>query len=88
MSTPGHNLSADRLRSFVSRIERLNEEIVGLNNDKADVFGEAKGEGFDVVALKAVIAERAKRGKNPAKFDQQQGIVELYRGIVGQGDLT
>ena len=44
----GSGIAGDRLRSFVERIERLEEEIKGLTDDKKDIYAEAKGEGFDV----------------------------------------
>ena len=44
-------VAGDRLRSLVERIERIEEEIKGLNDDKKDIFMEAKGEGFDVKIL-------------------------------------
>lgn len=65
--TLGHNsgeaITADRLRSFVERVERVNAEIADLNADKAEIFKEAKDEGFDTKAIGRALAARA---KNPA----------------------
>lgn len=77
-------IAADHLRSFVERIERLTEEIKALNSDKADVFKEAKGAGFDVPALKALIKERA---MDPTDLDEAQSILDLYRRAIS-GALT
>jgi uncharacterized protein (UPF0335 family) len=41
-------ISGDRIRSFMERIEHIDEEIKGLNEEKKEAFAEAKGEGFDV----------------------------------------
>jgi uncharacterized protein (UPF0335 family) len=41
-------ISGDRIRSFIERIEHIDEEIKGLNDGKKEAFAEAKGEGFDV----------------------------------------
>ena len=41
-------ISGDRIRSFIKRIEHIDEEIKGLNEGKKEAFAEAKGEGFDV----------------------------------------
>jgi uncharacterized protein (UPF0335 family) len=53
MSGPG-GVAGDRLRAFVERIERLEEEIKQLSDDKKDVYAEAKGDGFDVKILRAL----------------------------------
>lgn len=63
MGQIGHNSSisgvaSERLRSFVDRIERVEEEIKGLNGDKKEIYSEAKGTGFDVKVLKRVIQLR------------------------------
>ena len=41
-------ISGDRIRSFIERVEHIDEEIKGLNEGKKEAFAEAKGEGFDV----------------------------------------
>lgn len=68
-------VAADELRQFVERIERLNEEIAGINSDKKDIFSEAKSRGFDTKAMKIIITRR----KQDADARQEQdAIVELY----------
>ena len=52
---PGHNSQDPLLKGFVERIERLEEEKKALSDDIRDVFAEAKGNGFDVKALRQVI---------------------------------
>ena len=51
-------VAGDRLRFFVERIERIDEDLKAMNDEKKDVFAEAKGEGFDVKILKEVIRLR------------------------------
>ena len=51
-------ISADRLKSFVERIEKLEEEKKAISDDIKDVYGEAKGNGFDVKALRTIIRMR------------------------------
>ncbi len=58
MSEPGHN-SKEQLRAIVERVERVNEEIKDLTSGRGDIFTEAKSNGFDVKALRAVIRLRA-----------------------------
>lgn len=64
-----------QLRSLVERIERLECEIAELNSDKRDIYAEAKATGFDVKALKAVIAYRR---KDPTERQEHDAIVETY----------
>ena len=70
------NLAADRLRSLIERIERLEEEKKELQSDIRDIFAEAKSAGFDVKAMRAVIKLRK---MNVADRDEQEILVETYR---------
>jgi uncharacterized protein (UPF0335 family) len=83
MTERTHNASAARLRAFVSRIERLDEEIDERNGDKSEVYKEAKGEGFDLPALREIIAKRRKMAKDPAKYAEHRDIVEMYEAELG-----
>lgn len=76
------DIAADRLRSFIERIERLNEEIKALNADKSEVFKEAKSTGFDVKVMRAVIQRRAKDGFERDEFDE---LLELYERAIREG---
>ena len=68
-------VAGDRLRSLVERIERLEEEIKQLSDDKKDVYAEAKGDGFDVKILKEVIRLR-KQDKN--ERDERDSLLDVY----------
>src|ERR1700730_16889638 len=74
MSGPD-GVAGDRLRSFVERIERIDEDLKAMNDEKKDVFAEAKGEGFDVKILKAVIRLR-KQDQN--ERDERDTLLDLY----------
>ncbi len=52
------NIAADRLRSIVERIERLEEERKALGSDIKDIYAEAKSAGFDVKVLRQLIRLR------------------------------
>ncbi len=71
----GHNVQPDRLRSFVERVERLEEEIKDLNSDKSEIYKEAKNTGFDVKALKRVVSARR---QDPEKRDAEDAVFSLY----------
>ena len=74
MSGPG-GVAGDRLRAFVERIERLEEEIKQLSDDKKDIYAEAKGDGFDVKILKEVIRLRKQDKKDR---DEHDSLLEVY----------
>jgi uncharacterized protein (UPF0335 family) len=73
----GHN---GQLQSIVERIERLGEEIKGLQDDQKDVYAEAKGNGFDVKALRKVVAMRK---LDPAHRAEQAAVLETYMHALG-----
>ncbi len=75
----GGNAKA-QLLSFIERVERLEEEKKSLADDIKDVFAEAKGSGFDVKALRAVLKRRA---ANADKLAEHEAIVETYMNALG-----
>lgn len=81
MSEIGHNsgVAADRLKSFIERIERLNEEKAALAADIREVFSEAKGTGFDVKTMRAIIKLRA---QDRAEREEQQHLLEVYKNAL------
>jgi uncharacterized protein (UPF0335 family) len=77
----GHNGSVERLKSFLERIERLREDKAVVHADEKDVFSEAKGEGFDTKALRAVLKIRS---QDRAKRQEHEAIVALYLDAIGE----
>ena len=73
-------VAAERLRSFVERIERLEEDKAGLANDIKDVYLEAKGEGFDTKVLRKLIGVRK---KDPQQRREEDELLELYLSAIG-----
>ena len=64
-----------RIRSFIERVERVDEEIKALNEGKKEVFSEAKGEGFDVKVLKEILRLRK---QDQDERDEQDSLLDLY----------
>ena len=64
-----------RIRSFVERIENLDTEQQELNEQKKEVFSEAKAEGFDVKILKEIIKLRK---QDQDERDEHESLLELY----------
>ena len=74
------NVARDHLRSFVERIERLEEEKKGLASDIKDLYGEAKAMGFDPKALRHVVRERGQDSQERSEFE---AILDTYRAALG-----
>jgi uncharacterized protein (UPF0335 family) len=68
-------VAGGRIRSFVERIEQLETELAELNEQKKEVFGEAKGEGFDVKVLKEIIKLRK---QDEAERDEHDLLLDTY----------
>ncbi len=73
-------IAADRLKSFVERIERLEEEKRGLQEDIKEVYAEAKGTGFDTKIIRQIIRLRK---MDKADRQEQEAILELYKEALG-----
>ncbi len=73
-------MSDDRLRLFVERIERISGEIEGLQQDRRDVYLEAKAVGYDPRVIRMVIARRAVAPDVRAEAD---ALVEAYEAALG-----
>lgn len=73
------NLSEAALRAYVERIERVQEDIDALNNDKSEIYQEAKANGFDPRTMRVLISERR---QDPAEREEQEAMLELYRRML------
>jgi uncharacterized protein (UPF0335 family) len=73
-------VAAEELKQFIERIERLEEEKKAISDDIRDVFAEAKGRGFDIKAIRAIVRLRA---KEPQEREEEEAILELYKSALG-----
>lgn len=73
-------IAADRLRSLVERIERLEEEKRALSNDIKDIYAEAKSAGFDTKVLRRVVSLRRLEHQERVEMDE---ILALYLDALG-----
>lgn len=69
-------IAADRLRSLVERIERLEDERKALGADIRDIYTEAKSAGFEVPVLRQLIRLRR---QEPQALEEQENLLDLYR---------
>lgn len=73
-------VAADRLRSLVERVERLNEERTALSGDIKDIYAEAKSAGFEVKVLRRLVVIRR---QEPAEVEEQEVLLDVYRKALG-----
>ena len=73
-------IAADRLRSLIERIERLEEERKALGSDIKDIYSEAKSAGFDVKVLRQIVRIRK---LEPAEVEEQETLLDVYRRALG-----
>ena len=73
-------VAGDRLRSFVERIERLEEEKAALMEDIKEVYAEAKGVGFDVKTIRKIVSLRKMDTEKRREADE---ILDLYKAAIG-----
>jgi uncharacterized protein (UPF0335 family) len=64
-----------KIRSFIERVENLDTELLELNEQKKEVFSEAKAEGFDVKILKEIIKLRK---QDQDERDERETLLDLY----------
>lgn len=74
-------VAADRLRSFIERIERLEEEKQAIMGDQKEVYAEAKGEGYDTKVMRQVIRIRK---MDRADRQEQEALLDLYLSALGE----
>jgi len=75
MSANKTAFAKEQLKSFIDRIERLEEERTALSADIREVFSEAKGTGFDTKIMRQVIRMRK---LDKAEFQEQEAMLDLY----------
>jgi uncharacterized protein (UPF0335 family) len=73
-------IAADRLRSFIERIERLEEERKSLGADLRDVYAEAKSAGFDTKIMRQIVRIRK---MDSADRQEQEELIDLYKQALG-----
>jgi uncharacterized protein (UPF0335 family) len=91
MSEAAHKMSEDetadiggvagkRLKSFLDRVERLEEEKKGLADDIKEIYAEAKGTGFDVKTMRKILKLRK---METDKRREEEELLELYKAAIG-----
>jgi uncharacterized protein (UPF0335 family) len=77
---PAMKFAKEQLKAFIERVERLEEEKKAIADDIRDVYAEAKGSGFDVRALRAIVRLRK---QDTDERREQQATLETYMHALG-----
>ncbi len=72
--------SSQQLRSFVERIEYLEEKKAEVTHEIREIFAEAKGQGFDTKALREVLKLRKMKNEDRTALEE---LVDLYKHHIG-----
>ncbi len=75
-------IAGDRLKSFIERVERLEEEKKALSQDIKEVMGEAKAVGFDTKIMRKIMKIRK---MDAEKRQEEDYLTELYMSAIGEG---
>ncbi|MBM3504053.1 MAG: DUF2312 domain-containing protein [Alphaproteobacteria bacterium] len=73
-------IAADQLRSFIERIERLEEEKAALTGDIREVYAELKGTGFEPKIVRQLVRMRK---MDKAEYDEQEALLDIYKSALG-----
>ena len=76
-------IAAQRLKSFIERIERLEAEKADLAADVREIFSEAKGTGFDTKTMRQILRLRK---MEHADRQEQEALLDLYKSALGMVD--
>ncbi|MEM9434589.1 MAG: DUF2312 domain-containing protein [Pseudomonadota bacterium] len=75
-----YRVTADELRAFVERFERLEAEKRDLADQQKEVMAEAKGRGYDTRVLRKLVALRK---RDPQDLSEEEAVLELYKEALG-----
>jgi len=75
-----YRVTADELRQFVERFERLEMEKKDIADQQKEVMAEAKGRGYDTKVMRKIIALR-KRDQND--IAEEEAVLEMYKEALG-----
>lgn len=75
-----NGITAEQLRAYIERIERLEDDKAGIAADIKDVYAEAKGNGFDVKVMRQVLKLRKMEANDRA---EQESLLDLYMRALG-----
>lgn len=80
MDNQTNTVAGAQLKAIIERVERVDGEIKALNDDKRDIYAEAKGLGFDTKIIKKIISMRR---VDEVTRREEESVLELYLEAIG-----
>lgn len=80
MSEANYRVTADELRQFIERFERLEMEKKDISDQQKEVMSEAKGRGYDTKVLRKIVGLRK---REPQEISEEEAVLELYKEALG-----
>ena len=80
MAEVAGEISQDRLKSIIKRIEKLEEDKATVASDIKDVYAEAKGTGFDTKIIRKIVSLRKQKVEDRR---EQEELLDLYKAALG-----
>lgn len=80
ISDTSYRVTADELRQFIERLERLDQEKKDLSEQSKEVMAEAKSRGYDTKVIRKVIALRK---REPDDIAEEEAVLEMYKEALG-----
>ncbi len=80
MTTDVAGVSGARLKAYIEKIERLEEEKAAIASDIRDVFAEAKSTGFDTKVMRQLLKIRKMK---MAEVEEQETLLDVYKTAIG-----
>ena len=75
-----NRVTADELRQFIERIERLDAEKKDISDQQKEVLAEAKGRGYDIKVIRKLITLRR---RDQGEVAEEEAVLELYKEALG-----
>jgi uncharacterized protein (UPF0335 family) len=75
-----YRVTAEELRQFIERIERLDAEKKDIAEQQKEVMAEAKGRGYDTKVMRKLIALRKRDSDDIA---EEEAVLEMYKEALG-----
>jgi uncharacterized protein (UPF0335 family) len=82
MSTDINRVTADELRQFIERYERLEAEKKDIADQQKEVMAECNGRGYDTKVIRKIIAMRK---KSRDELAEEEAVLEMYKAALGMG---
>ena len=83
MAETSGEISSERLKSFIKRIEKLEEDKAAVGEDLKEVYAEAKGTGFDTKIIRKIVSMRKIELEKRREMDE---LLELYKSALGMDE--